>query len=166
MQDPRVLERIINKKFAYVLESRDLQPKNNTVSERRSSTDVLIILQNHVAEAFRKKESTVMVSLDISKAKNMRWRYAIIKKMKNWKIDGRMMCFIENFMKERTLRVAVGNMFSNKAAIENRIVQGAVLSLSVTLFLIAMSEIYDGIQELVKIMRRQDDLYLPQLRED
>jgi hypothetical protein len=160
MQDPRVLERIINKKFAYVLESRDLQPKNNTVSERkgRSSTDVLIILQNHVAEAFRKKESTVMVSLDISKAKNMSWRYAIIKKMKNWKIDGRMMCFIENFMKERTLRVAVGNMFSNKAAIENRIVQGAVL--------IAMSEICDGIQELVKIMRRQDDLYLPQLRED
>jgi hypothetical protein len=80
-----------------------------------------------------------MVSLEISQAYDMSWRYAIIKKIKNWKIDGRMLCFIENFIKERTLRVAVRNTRSNEATIENKFVQGAVLS--VTLFLIAMSEI-------------------------
>jgi hypothetical protein len=46
-----------------------------------------------------------------------------------------MLCFIENFMKERMLRVAVGN----------------------TLFLIAMSEICNGIQEPVKIIGYADD---------
>jgi hypothetical protein len=30
-----------------------------------------------------------------------------------------MVCFIENFMKERTLRFAVGNTLSSEAAIEN-----------------------------------------------
>jgi hypothetical protein len=47
-----------------------------------------------MAEAFRKKSTT----LDISKAYDMSWRYTIIKKFKNWKIDGRMLRFIENFM--------------------------------------------------------------------
>jgi predicted ATP-grasp superfamily ATP-dependent carboligase len=67
-----------------------------------------------------------------------------------------MLFCIENFMKERTLTVAVGNTISNEAAIENGVVQGAVLS--VTLFLLAMSEICDGIhQEPVKIIGYADD---------
>jgi hypothetical protein len=44
----------------------------------RSTTDVLIILQNNIAEVFRRKESTTIVSLDISKAYDMSWRYAIL----------------------------------------------------------------------------------------
>jgi hypothetical protein len=51
-------------------------------------------------------------------------------------------------MKERTLKVTVGNTLLNKAAIENGVV---------TLFLIAMSEICDGMQEPVKIIGYADD---------
>jgi hypothetical protein len=101
-----------------------------------------------------------MFSLDISKVYDMSWRYAIIRKTKNWKIDGRMLCFIENFMKERTFRVAVGNTLSNEATIENKVVQGAVLS--VTVFRLAMSEICDGIQE--RLAERLDDPPQPQTR--
>jgi hypothetical protein len=96
-----------------------------------------------------------MASLVISKACDMSWTYAIIKKIKNWKIDQKILSIIENFMKERTLRVTVGNTLSNKAAIKNGVVQGAVLS--VTLFLLAMSEICDGIREPVKIIFYADD---------
>jgi hypothetical protein len=63
-----------------------------------------------------------MVSLDImdiSKAYYMSSRYAIIKKIKDWKIDRRMLCFIENFMKKRTLRDAVEDTLLNEATIEN-----------------------------------------------
>jgi hypothetical protein len=59
--------------------------------------------------------------------------------------------FIENFV----LRVAVGNTLSNEAVVENGVVQGVVLG--VTLFLIAMSEICDRIQEPVKIIGYEDD---------
>jgi hypothetical protein len=52
-------------------------------------------------------------------------------------------------------RVALENTLSNKAAIENRVMQGAVLS--VTLFITAMSEKCDWIQESVKIIGYADD---------
>jgi hypothetical protein len=81
-----MLERIINKRLVYVLESRNLLPEQQyDIRKGRSTTNVLVILQNHIAEAFRKKESTTMVSLNISKAYDMSWRYAIIKKFTNWK---------------------------------------------------------------------------------
>jgi hypothetical protein len=44
----------------------------------------------------------------------MSWRYAIVKKIKDWKIDGRMLSFIENFMKERTLRVTWETRFRTR----------------------------------------------------
>jgi hypothetical protein len=152
----KILEWIINKKLVYVLESTDLLIPEQQYGFRkvRSITDVLIILQNHIAEAFRKKESTTKVILDLSKSYYMNWKYAIIKKIKNWKIDGKMLCFNENFMKENA-QGSVGDTLSNEAAIENEVVQEAVLS--VTLFLIAMSEICDGIQEPVKIIEYADD---------
>jgi hypothetical protein len=148
--------RIINKRLLYVLESRNLLPEQQySFKNGRSTTAALVILQNHIEEAFRKKESITMVFLDISKAYDMSWRYAIIKKILNWKIDGRMLCFIENFTKDRTLRVVVGNTLSNEVTIENGAMQGAVLS--VTLFPIALSEICDGMQEPVKIIGYADD---------
>jgi hypothetical protein len=53
-------------------------------------------------------------------------------------------------MKNRTLRVAIGNTLSEEKQIENGVVQGAVLS--VTLFLVAMAEIKHGIEEPIKII--------------
>jgi hypothetical protein len=70
--------------------------------KNRSTTDVLTILENIIAEATKKRQSTAMVSLDISKAYDMCWRYNILKKIKNWKIDRKLLHFINEFMKNRT----------------------------------------------------------------
>jgi hypothetical protein len=51
-----------------------------------------------------------MISLDISKAYNMCWLY----KLKTWKIDGEILKFIRDFMREKTLRVAVGSTLSDE----------------------------------------------------
>jgi hypothetical protein len=80
-----------------------------------------------------------MVSLDISKAYDMSWRYAIVKKIKDWKIDGRMLCFIENFWWKKD-RVAVENTLSNEATIENGVVQWAMLRVLVTMSDICITE--------------------------
>jgi hypothetical protein len=80
-----------------------------------------------------------MVSLDISKAYDMCWRYNILKKIKDGKIDGKLLHFINEFMKNRTIRVAIENTLSEEKQIENGVFQGTVLS--VTLFLVAMAEI-------------------------
>jgi hypothetical protein len=51
--------------------------------------------------------------------------------------------------------VAVGNTLSEEKQIENGVIQGAVLS--VTLLLVAMAEITHGIKELIKIIGNADD---------
>jgi hypothetical protein len=78
----------------------------------------------------------------------MCWRYNILKIIKDWKINRKLLQFINKFMKNRTLRVAIGNTLSEEKQIENGVVQGAVLS--VTLFLVAMAEITHGIEEPIR----------------
>jgi hypothetical protein len=63
--------------------------------------------------------------------------------------------FITNFTKDRSFRVTVGNTFSTKMNIENGTVQGAVIS--VTLFLIAMTDICKGMEEPTKMIGYVDD---------
>jgi hypothetical protein len=70
-----------------------------------------------------------------------------VRNLKEWRIDGKMLLLIRNFMKDRSLKVAVGNTLSKRMKIENGVVQGAILS--VTLFLVAMAKIYKGIAEQV-----------------
>jgi hypothetical protein len=59
-----------------------------------------------------------------------------------------MLLFLTNFIKDRSFRVIVGNTFSTKINIENGIIQGAVII--VTLFLIAMTDICKGMKNQQK----------------
>jgi hypothetical protein len=87
----------------YILEERNLlSSQQYGFRKNRSITDVLAIPKNNIAEATKKRQSTAIVSLDISKAYDMCSRYNILKKIKNWKIDGKILHFINEFMKNRT----------------------------------------------------------------
>jgi Ulp1 family protease len=87
-----------------------------------------------------------MLYLDISKAYDTSWRYAILKKLKEWK----MILFITNSTKSRSFRVTIRNTFSTNMNIENGIVQGAVIS--VTFPLIAMTDICKRTKEPTKMI--------------
>jgi hypothetical protein len=58
-------------------------------------------------------------------------------------------------MSNRKLKIAVGNHYSRPKSIENGVVQGAVLS--VTSFLVAMTDIVKDIKEPTQIMGYADD---------
>jgi hypothetical protein len=80
------------------------------------------------AVAIKKRKSTAMVSFDISKAYDMCWSYNILKKIKNWKIDGKILHFINEFMKNRTPSSDNRKHTTEEKQIENGVVQGVVLS--------------------------------------
>jgi hypothetical protein len=42
------------------------------------------------------------------------WRYGVLKKIKNWKIDGKILHFINEFMKDQTLIVAIRSTISKE----------------------------------------------------
>jgi hypothetical protein len=63
---------------------------------------------------------------------------------------GNMLYFVRNFMENRSFRVVLGQDTSGKMYIENRVGQGAVMS--VTLFLVVMAELTNQIRQSVKIV--------------
>jgi hypothetical protein len=66
-----------------ILEEKNLLPSQQYgFRKNKYTTDVLTILENNIAEAIKKRQSTAMVSLEISKAYDMCWRYNILKKSK------------------------------------------------------------------------------------
>jgi hypothetical protein len=130
------MERVVKKRSTYILENRGLLPDTQYGFRKAKSTtdDVLIGIEGFIAEAIRKKEYAALLSLDTSKAYYTCWRLKIIRKLKNWKIDGKILKFTHSFMTKRTLQVVFGNIYSTPREIENGVVQEA--ELSVTLFLV------------------------------
>jgi hypothetical protein len=64
----KVVEKIVNRRLQYIIESRRLHPEMQFGFRRnKSTTDVLITLENFIMDAIRKKEYTALLSLDISK---------------------------------------------------------------------------------------------------
>jgi hypothetical protein len=127
----KVMEKIVNRRLQYINVSRRLIPETQFGFRRnKSTTNVLITLENIIMDAIRKKEYTALLALDISKAYDTRWSFGALRKPKQWKIDGRILKLVSNFMSNRKLKESVGNQYSKPNSIENGIVQGVVLSVT------------------------------------
>jgi Reverse transcriptase (RNA-dependent DNA polymerase) len=99
-----------------------------------------------------------LCSLDLSNAYDQCWRRGILKNLMKNKINGRMLAYSKNFMTSmtsRTIRVAIGNCYSETQVIENGVPQGAVIS--VTFFLIAINDITKCSNYETRIVGYADD---------
>jgi hypothetical protein len=62
------MEKIVNRRLQYIIESRKLLPEMQFGFRRnKSTTNMLITLENIIMDAIRKKEYAALLSLDISK---------------------------------------------------------------------------------------------------
>jgi len=98
---------------------------------------------------------TILVALDLEKTYDMVWKNRVIDILSSWSIDGNMLKFLHNFLTERTIQVKVNNVLSEHTAIENGLPQGSIIS--VTLFLVAIDDIFSDIQKPVKYTLFADD---------
>lgn len=81
----------------------------------------------------------ILICLDISKAYDTVWRYKVLKSLFNWGIHGNIFKYIQNFLSDRSFRVKVNNTLSEEFNLENGVVQGSPIS--VTLFLTAINNV-------------------------
>jgi hypothetical protein len=59
-----VMEKIVNRRFQYIIESRRLLPETQFGFKRnKSTTDVLITLENFIMDAIRKKEYKALLEI-------------------------------------------------------------------------------------------------------
>ena len=136
----KTLERMINKRLVWYLESNNIITKfYSGFRAERSTNDNLVRLETFIRDAFIKREHVVAVFFDLEKAYDTTWRYGILKDLHNFGMKGRLPNFIKSFLEDRTIQVRVGSTLSDLYDQEQGVPQGAILS--TTLFNVKLNDI-------------------------
>lgn len=152
----KLMEKIINKRLIWYLESSKLLTKEQCGFRKNHSTlDALTSLHTDICSAFRRNHHLITIALDITKAYDTVWRKRVLTILYSWKINGNLLNFIKNFLTDRTFSVKVYDKISSPHHIENGLPQGSVLS--VTLFLVAINDICNNLPKPAKFILFADD---------
>ena len=102
----KTLERMINKRLIWYLESNNLLSRYQSgFRAGRSTNDNLVKLETFIRDAFVKKEHVVAVFFDLEKAYDTTWRYGIMKDIHKLGLRGRLPTFIQSFLADRAMLV-------------------------------------------------------------
>ena len=136
----KTLERIINKRLVWGLESNNFITKfQSGFRAERSTNDNLVRLETFIRGAFIEREHLVAVFFDLEKAYDTTWRYGNLKDLHNLALKGRLPSIIKSFLEDRTIQVCVGLTLSDLYDQEQGVPQGAILS--TTLFNMKLNNI-------------------------
>ena len=155
----KIMEKIVNKRLIYFLESNNLISKTQCGFRiNHSTTDHLIRLETFIREAFVRKEHVIAVFFDLEKAFDTTWKYGILKDLYSLGLRGNLPKFISNFLSNRTFQVNIGNYLSDTFIQEEGVPQGSVLS--PTLFNIKINNITECLLQNTKCSLYVDDFVI------
>ena len=142
----KTMERMVNNRLVWYLERNDLLSKFQCgFRKNRNTTDHLIRLETYIREAFKAGEQCAAVFFDLEKAYDTTWKFGILRDLRNAKLGGYMVDFIENFLSNRSFQVRIGSTFSDFHKQEMGVPQGSILS--VTLFVLKINQLASIISE-------------------
>ena len=140
----KLLEKIINRRLTWFLENYNLlSPIQNGFRRHRSTLNTLLTIKKEIQTSMTNKQNLGMISFDIVKAYDTAWRPRILYILNKIISNGNMLDFITNFLSHRTFQVKTSNTLSDIFCQENGVPQGSTIS--VTLFIIAINDISEGI---------------------
>ncbi|KAL4135297.1 hypothetical protein QTP88_006915 [Uroleucon formosanum] len=140
----KLLEKIVNRRLIWFIENLNfLTPEQNGFRCNRSTMNNLLTIKNVLHSSLNNKQNMGMISFDIVKAYDTAWRPRILNKLNKIIAKGYMLDFISNFLNHRTFQVKTSNTLSDIFLQESGVPQGSTIS--VTLFLIAINDISEGI---------------------
>lgn len=94
---------------------------------RNDEDEVVGVLGAEIEEGKRKRMTTVVIALDITKAFDSVWKKGLAYKIYYLPIEAEIKSIIADFMNERTARVQVGKEVSTEFKIERGVPQGSKL---------------------------------------
>uniref|UniRef100_A0A3P9LEU6 Reverse transcriptase domain-containing protein n=1 Tax=Oryzias latipes TaxID=8090 RepID=A0A3P9LEU6_ORYLA len=140
----KVMERMINERLQYYLESKNLlSPYQNGFRKGRGTMDPVICLEADIRKAQVNKEYLVAVFFDIEKAYDMVWKEGLLIKLGTLGLNGRIYNWIKGFLFDRYVQVRIGKSFSTRYVVDNGTPQGSVIS--PVLFSIMINDIFNSI---------------------
>ena len=125
----KTMERMVNDRLVWVLESKKLLSKFQCGFLKDHSTlDHLVRFEHFIREAFARKKQVLAVFFDLEKAYDTTWKHGILTDLFYLEFRGRLPIFIQNFLSDRHFQVKSGSTFSNSYLQENGVPQGSILS--------------------------------------
>jgi len=139
----KLLEKMINKRLVWHLETTNKFTKLQCgFCESHSTYDVLATLHTDIIDAINRYQHLILLDLDFEKAYDMVWKKNVLSTLIKWNLSGNMLTFLHNFLHNRKIQVKTGNVVSEQLNIENGLLQGS--SISVTLFLVAINDFHSS----------------------
>jgi len=131
----KLLERKINERLVWHLESNNLLVPTQTVYRQHHSTeDQQAYFTQDIEDAFRKKKKVLAVLFDLSKAFDKFWKDGLLFKLLQIGVSGKLHKWIKGYLFHITARVKLDNTLSQQVKMREVVQQGRVIS--PTLFLI------------------------------
>nr|KAG5688528.1 hypothetical protein BaRGS_031312 [Batillaria attramentaria] len=152
----KTLERMINKRLMWHLESNNLITKEQTAFRKnRSTEDQLVYLAQSIENAFQEKKKVVATFINLSKAFDKVWKDGLLLKLLTAGIAGRMFNWIKSFLCHRTARVKLDSSLSHTVKIREGVPQGGVIS--PTLFVVFINDISSSLSRHISRALHADD---------
>ena len=136
----KVAEKMVNSRLSWFLEKENkLSPTQCGFRKRRSTEDLLVRLEHQVRASIVNRKVTIAVFFDLERAFDTISHQHLIHKLATAGIEGNMLAWIEEFLKNRSYKVIVGNTKSDFKYLNCGLPQGS--SLSPTLFNLMIADI-------------------------
>lgn len=155
----KIMEKMVNRRLVEHLETNGhLDHRQHAFRAGRGTGTFLAELGQTLDDALDSNQHIELISLDLAKAYNRAWTPDVLERLARWGITGNLLQFLKDFLVGRTFQVIVGNNRSSPHDEETGVPQGSVIA--VTIFLVAMSGIYQTIPRGVFLKVYADDITL------
>ena len=154
----KLLERMVMFRLTSYLERQNFIKNYQSGFRKLHSTyDALTRFESAIQDTFKRKDYLVAVFIDLEKAYDMVWKHLVLKKLNELGLKGNLPEFISNFLKDRKIKVKIGDIISQAFDLDNGLPQGSVLSC--VLFTLIINSIFEELEEVYKSLFCDDGLF-------
>jgi hypothetical protein len=154
----KVLESIIRDEIVNFFDDYNLYSDcQHGFRKKRSCVSQLIEVVEYISSRLDQGKSVDIIYLDFKKAFDSVPHIRLLNKMKYYGISGKVLQWVEDFLKNRTQQVRVDNAKSEQAKVLSGIPQGSILG--PILFTIYINDLPNNLQSMCKIFADDTKIY-------